>query len=436
MAELDQLVRLTADIFDGIVEHNIVVKETLDRLDANVTEAMAKHYQIHHAPFAVLDFTNEVIHWQKTLAETIVDRTYPELKDDVSDRVSLMGRRSYAVIRGDLPNGKTIRFDSNKFSYLFINGEEYTGDYTANLENENGFERVTLFIHQTPYVVYPIDYGLLSVDMDDFPLQNTEIFLHIGYATNVQPNVVDMLENDTCQSLYVEGNYMWETSKYCPIRILSVTGLLQMSKATYNCPSLAYLIVPNTSNIYTKGGGTSSYRYADFGSMSGDIKDSAFSGSAIHGFYEIKNTGYIGNYAFSGCTGLTSVHIGDSVTSIGNYAFSGCTGLTSVHIGDSVTSIGNYAFSGCTGLTNLTVSQGYKCGTTDIHWAAGLDWHCFKDILDNCAAVDENGRTATTMKFQVASAVREALTAAYSDNNADALAIYELMSSKSITITT
>lgn len=52
----------------------------------------------------------------------------------------------------------------------------------------------------------------------------------------------------------------------------------------------------------------------------------------------------IGDWAFSGCTGLTSITIPDSVTSIGNEAFSGCSGLTSVTIPDSVTSIGSYAF--------------------------------------------------------------------------------------------
>ena len=52
----------------------------------------------------------------------------------------------------------------------------------------------------------------------------------------------------------------------------------------------------------------------------------------------------IGDSAFFGCTGLTSVTIGNSVTRIGDYAFEGCSGLTSITIPDSVTSIGEYAF--------------------------------------------------------------------------------------------
>jgi hypothetical protein len=63
----------------------------------------------------------------------------------------------------------------------------------------------------------------------------------------------------------------------------------------------------------------------------------------------------IGGYAFSNCTGLTSVAIPNSVTNIGSYAFSGCTSLTSVAIPDSVTNIGSYAFSNCTGLTSVAI---------------------------------------------------------------------------------
>ena len=99
----------------------------------------------------------------------------------------------------------------------------------------------------------------------------------------------------------------------------------------------------------------------------------------------------IGEGAFSGCTGLTKLQVAagnpvfysegncviqkesrslvlgcrtsvipadGSVTSIGEYAFSGCEGLTEVTIPDSVTSIGWDAFSGCKDLTKLQVAAG------------------------------------------------------------------------------
>ena len=66
----------------------------------------------------------------------------------------------------------------------------------------------------------------------------------------------------------------------------------------------------------------------------------------------------LGDYAFWGCSGLTSLTIPSGVTSIGRNAFDGCSGLTSMTIPSSVTSIGGAAFGGCSGLTSLTIPSG------------------------------------------------------------------------------
>ena len=58
---------------------------------------------------------------------------------------------------------------------------------------------------------------------------------------------------------------------------------------------------------------------------------------------------------FFGCTGLTSITIPNSVTSIGDRAFYCCTGLTSVAIPNSVTYIDYWAFEECTCLKKASI---------------------------------------------------------------------------------
>ncbi len=86
------------------------------------------------------------------------------------------------------------------------------------------------------------------------------------------------------------------------------------------------------------------------------IGDWAFYGCSSLTSIEIPNSvTSIGRFAFAGCSGLTSVEIPNSVTSIGDYAFRDCSALTSVVIPNSVTTIGERAFSGCSGLTSVEI---------------------------------------------------------------------------------
>ena len=66
----------------------------------------------------------------------------------------------------------------------------------------------------------------------------------------------------------------------------------------------------------------------------------------------------IGEGVFSGCTTLTSVTIPDSVTSIPIKAFYQCSSLISVNIPDTVTSIGYSAFTSCSALTSINIPDG------------------------------------------------------------------------------
>lgn len=65
----------------------------------------------------------------------------------------------------------------------------------------------------------------------------------------------------------------------------------------------------------------------------------------------------IKNYAFYGCSSLTSVIIPAYTTSIGASAFSECSGLTSVTINSGIKSIGDNAFYNCKNLSSVTIPE-------------------------------------------------------------------------------
>lgn len=69
------------------------------------------------------------------------------------------------------------------------------------------------------------------------------------------------------------------------------------------------------------------------------------------------NDGELPNYAFTNCSNMQSVTLGQKVSAIGSYAFQGCSSLEAVAIPDIVTVLNDYTFEGCSSLQEVKIGS-------------------------------------------------------------------------------
>ena len=200
----------------------------------------------------------------------------------------------------------------------------------------------------------------------------------------------------------------------------SVTSIEK--QAFYGCTGLKSIVIPdavstigaeafyNVKRIYYGGAATGSPWGANF-----HVRGSVFCGDFVYAdeqktklvFYNGTDSvvtipdhvRIIGERAFIGNIGITSVSIPDSVTTIETSAFYGCENLTSVNMPSALTTIGDYAFETCQNCRTLSdiilpnsvtsigrsafsrVERLYYAGTaTGSSWRA--KWHIRGNVFD------------------------------------------------------
>ena len=120
------------------------------------------------------------------------------------------------------------------------------------------------------------------------------------------------------------------------------------SNPFFSCSSLATIVVESNNSIYDSRDNCNAIIETATNTLIIGCQNTIIPNSV---------TG-IGDWAFYGCSSLTSINIPENITSIGNSAFSNCSSLNSVTIGNSVTSIGNSAFSNCSSLISINIPEG------------------------------------------------------------------------------
>ena len=250
--------------------------------------------------------------------------------------------------------------------------------------------------------------------------------------------------------------FMWCTGLTSITIPDSVTSI--GNQAFYHCSGLTSITIPDSVTSIGRGAFDECYNLTDVyyqGDLSGwseiefsndsanpmhDADNLYINGELLQGEVVIpEGTEKIGDYVFFG-SGLTSITIPDSVTSIGSSAFSGCTGLTSIVVEDSntvyhsagnclietatktlilgcktsvipddgsVTSIGKEVFSQCSGLTSITIPDSVtSIGSYAFYDCSGLTSVKIPDSvtsIGSSAFEDCSGLTSITIPDSVTS---------------------------------
>lgn len=278
-----------------------------------------------------------------------------------------------------------------------------THDYVA-AETNNG-----IYSDVGVYAVYDNSTGTLTIDsgtsgkMNDFEVGESapwsddniqKIVIKKG-VTHIGDNA--FVNCSSLETVTVEGDNLISIGRRAFYDCNALTDVQYPSSlsevgayAFYGCASLRTVDMSDTAveklNIYTFGEcyNITSIKLPHELSFIGDYCFDTC--NKIDTIDLPKTLSYVGNCAFSGCTGIKNINfVNDSVAlTLDSYAFIGCTSLESVVLPKTIESVGDYCFSECSALKYVSFlgkptyvgknlfSDGNKNGTT-IYSYAGDD---------------------------------------------------------------
>ncbi len=143
-----------------------------------------------------------------------------------------------------------------------------------------------------------------------------------------------------------------EIAFYCCDSLTSIfipNSITKIGNSAFgNCPVLASIVIESGNPRYDSRNNCNAIIETADNALIAGCKNTMIPNSVTS----------IGDRAFEGCDGLTSIVIPNSVTAIGNKAFYSCDGLTSIIISNSVTAIGNNVFENCNELASIVIESG------------------------------------------------------------------------------
>ena len=229
------------------------------------------------------------------------------------------------------------------YAKKILKGSELTtsGDY--QFQTSNGVHYLVNYIGQATDIVLPDDYNGTSYAIGNYAFFDcdrlTSIILPDG-VTSIGSQAFyycsGLISFTVPESVTSIGEYAFSGCS----SLTSITipeGVTSIGNYTFdNCTALKKVIIEDGSSTLSLGyNGSSQGLFYDCPLEEVYLgRNLSYNSGSSYGYSPFYNKGK-----------LTTLTIGDNVTSIGNYAFYNCSSLYSVTIGSGVLSIGNDAFS-------------------------------------------------------------------------------------------
>lgn len=209
-----------------------------------------------------------------------------------------------------------------------VNNGDYVYDYDDNMKY-----RITEVSDDDPYKVYVALDGFIDAGDTRKDLNIKSSFISAS-GDNVYHYIVSTIG---------EGAFRGNTTIEC-VHVHIGCMVIGVS-AFQNCTALKKVYYETASST---GGFTRS------------IGDYAYAGCTSLSSYEMSgDEKRIGKGAFQGCKGLKDFSIHEKVDTIGDDAFWGCTGLTAISLPATLKEIGSGCFRHCDALTTITFASGF-----------------------------------------------------------------------------
>ncbi len=157
-----------------------------------------------------------------------------------------------------------------------------------------------------------------------------------------------------------------------PETLISLGG-----EAFANCPALTSVNIPACMTV--------AGNYGPF-SYCGNLNTVTFS----------EGRTVIPDYLFHRCTGIQTIELPDTVTTIGRDAFAGCSNMTAITLPDDLEEIGYYVFQGCSSLQSLEIPDGVtELYNTTFYGCSALETITLPDtmttiessVFENCTSL-------------------------------------------------